>query len=263
MNLWRRFGLWLQLVLASILCGFLAVAFLYAKPMQGYMLVPFVAFLCALWIRSLLMMVNSRRESRRNLAVGHDAVLIFQAPAWQRNLWILSWILIALYVPLILILPFIYALGGLRSAGHWALALVFLALLALPFLVVVFRMTRKLRSALLLAPTGLDYPVFACGPIAWSDIGGTFVRAFKGQLPHVVLKVGKIDEYLTRGLRLGWWLKFLYRTFGYNPLHLVPDHLGTTSEALRQAIEIRRRAFGQAPRQETNKGAPGGTVTRG
>jgi hypothetical protein len=103
---------------------------------------------------------------------------------------------------------------------------------------------------LTLAPEGLDFRGFRCGPIAWADIGAVQVRrVFRTYV--VNLQVRDEEKYLRRGFkRLGHrWL--WTRVFNPSPFSLPTAMFDVSPEWLRRAIQIRLDHFGAASRPPT------------
>ncbi len=103
---------------------------------------------------------------------------------------------------------------------------------------------------LTLAPNGLDFSGFRCGPIAWTDISAVEVRrVFRTYV--VNLQVRDEEKYVQRGFkRLGHrWL--WTRVFNPSPFSLPSAMFDVSPEWLRRAIQIRLDHFGVVSRPAT------------
>jgi hypothetical protein len=103
---------------------------------------------------------------------------------------------------------------------------------------------------LTLAPEGIDFRGFRCGPIAWTDIGAVEVRrAFRTYVVNLQLR--DEEKYVQRGFkRLGhrWaWT----RVFNSSPFSLPSAMFDVSPEWLRRAIQVRLDHFGVASRHPT------------
>jgi hypothetical protein len=103
---------------------------------------------------------------------------------------------------------------------------------------------------LTLAPEGLDFRGFRCGPIAWTDIAAVEVRrVFRTYVVNLQLR--DEEKYVQRGFkRLGHrWL--WTRVFNPSPFSLPSAMFDVSPEWLRRAIQIRLDYFGVASRPPT------------
>jgi hypothetical protein len=100
---------------------------------------------------------------------------------------------------------------------------------------------------LTLAPEGLDFRGFRCGPIAWTDISAVEVRrVFRTYVVNLQLR--DEQKYVQRGFkRLGHrWL--WTRVFNPSPFSLPGAMFDVSPDWLRRAIQVRLDHFGVASR---------------
>ncbi len=103
---------------------------------------------------------------------------------------------------------------------------------------------------LILTPAGLDYPPIKGSPFAWQNIlyaVQLLPRYDLGLTSMGSIRIGldNIDTYLARGFRRSWFRR-IFPAKNRADLIISPYFLGTTPAMVEHAIEIRRRAFGQA-----------------
>ncbi len=133
--------------------------------------------------------------------------------------------------------------------GELPIFVFMLALVAISAPIVYMVATLFVSSArLTLTPFGLDYSPVKGGPFAWRDVVeiAHWVMGPTGKAKDAIkITFGNVDLYTARGFRPLWWQN-LFGNKNKASFSISAYRVGATSAMVKHAIEIRRRAFGQA-----------------
>jgi hypothetical protein len=96
-----------------------------------------------------------------------------------------------------------------------------------------------------LSEAGLDYSLFKCGPLDWSDIRSVAVKPYFSS-EVVSLEVADAEKYFARGLPKGNRNTGRYARALSSPFVIYPQQLQISADALLRAINERVALFGRA-----------------